>query len=378
MPYLSVSIPEAQKEIKKRGNPKDGGKIEEIEESLAAVNDLLSKKNRDDLDALYNIDTDNLSSSLRRLLASYSDGITSAKAEIKVWADAQQAGFDAIAEWQDDTLQSIAEIKGTADANSAQINLLTQWKSTTTQTLSSIQQETSANSASITALANWKTTAESDIDDLIETTALIRAIADENEASISQIVTAVGRNGQVNAASIVAAVNASGSSVKIGADHVEIDGFVTFTDLKTAGKAEISGNNIALLADEYCDSESTIKFQKYDEGSYTNLAVLETIDNGSAEEDLARFAFQISTKRVWVGSTRYRAALKLYAEGSISIESNMGKLFAESYDDVQIVSRLGTIRLEPSLSSGNTSFNSGEYTFCTDGIYYGNKLLIAT
>ena len=43
---------------------------------------------------------------------------------------------------------------------------------------------------------------------------------------ITQIVSAVGSNGEVTAASIVLAVNSSGSSVVISADHVDIDGWL--------------------------------------------------------------------------------------------------------------------------------------------------------
>ena len=43
---------------------------------------------------------------------------------------------------------------------------------------------------------------------------------------ITQIVSAVGSNGEVTAASIVLAVNNSGSSVVISADHVDIDGWL--------------------------------------------------------------------------------------------------------------------------------------------------------
>ena len=50
---------------------------------------------------------------------------------------------------------------------------------------------------------------------------------------ISQIVTAVGSNGQVTAASIVAAVNSSGSSVIISADHIDLQGVVTADSLAT-------------------------------------------------------------------------------------------------------------------------------------------------
>ena len=328
---------------------------------------------------MYNIDTDNMSPSFNRLLKSYEDGITSAKADIQTWANAQQSGFEAIAAWQNSTTQSIADIKGTADENAAQITLLTQWKSSASQTISSIQQETSANTASITALTNWKSTADSDIDELIETTALIRAIADNNEASIEQIVTAVGSNGEVNAASIVAAVNNSGSSVKINADKVDISGFVTFTDLKTPGKAEINGNYIGLTADEYCNSESVIEFCKYSEyrGDDVVMARLSTIDNGTSSDDVARFAFLVETNNVYVGSTRYSAALKFRSRGSMSLESDYGKIYMECPDDVQIMSTKGIIRLAPAYFGSDVSLNSGEYSFCADGIYYGSRLILA-
>lgn len=62
---------------------------------------------------------------------------------------------------------------------------------------------------------------------------------------ISAVVSAVDdSSGNVTAASIVAAINAAGSSVKISADHVSISGFVTFTDLSTEGKTTINAGNI--------------------------------------------------------------------------------------------------------------------------------------
>ena len=50
---------------------------------------------------------------------------------------------------------------------------------------------------------------------------------------ISQIVTAVGADGAVTAASIVAAVNNAGSSVIIQADHINLEGYVTTSTLDT-------------------------------------------------------------------------------------------------------------------------------------------------
>ena len=67
----------------------------------------------------------------------------------------------------------------------------------------------------------------------------------QTAGSISAVVEAVGANGTVTAASIVAAINQSGSSVKIAADHVNISGFVTFDDLSSSGSTIISGDNIS-------------------------------------------------------------------------------------------------------------------------------------
>ena len=44
---------------------------------------------------------------------------------------------------------------------------------------------------------------------------------------ITQIVSAVGKNGKVTSASIVSSINGSSSSIKLSADHIDIDGLVT-------------------------------------------------------------------------------------------------------------------------------------------------------
>lgn len=64
---------------------------------------------------------------------------------------------------------------------------------------------------------------------------------------ISAVVSSVGDGeGNVTAASIVAAINAAGSSVRISADHIELEGdLVTITDLKTGGAVVIDGGNVS-------------------------------------------------------------------------------------------------------------------------------------
>ena len=62
--------------------------------------------------------------------------------------------------------------------------------------------------------------------------------------------------------------------------------------------------------------------------------------------------------------------------GSISLESTGGKIYMESPDDVQIVSTAGIIRLAPAYYGSDVSLNSGEYSFCADGIYYGSTKIV--
>ena len=65
--------------------------------------------------------------------------------------------------------------------------------------------------------------------------ATIKQTADSAGASIAQVVSAVGENGQVTAASIVTAVNDAGSSVVLDANHICLNGAVTANNNVTIG-----------------------------------------------------------------------------------------------------------------------------------------------
>ena len=80
------------------------------------------------------------------------------------------------------------------------------------------------NTNAITAEVNRATAAEGALSGRITIEA----------GKITQIVQAVGTNGEVTAASIVAAVNNAGSSVVINADKIDLQGYVTTTELSTA------------------------------------------------------------------------------------------------------------------------------------------------
>ena len=381
--YLSAYIPEVTpKETPKRDGRKSDGRYAEIEAAVAALSDMLAKQNRDNLDAMYNIDMENMSSSMRRLFQSYDDGITKTQAEIKTWADEQEAGFKSIAEWQNETTNSISSIDGKVDANSASITLLNQWKGTTSSSLAAVQTLASQNEAKISSLTSWKNTAEGDIDGLAETVAVIEQVADENGASISQIVTAVGSNGKVNAASIVAAVNAAGSSVKIEADHLDVDAIAMFKNTAEGeGVTTINGDDIVLITDPYGDSISGLTFYKWrytnvdeEDNELDNIFRIRTIDNENDDDNYARFAVQIQSLTAYENNTKYHTALKLISNGAMSLESDYG-IYVEAADYINLHAgdygtRIYARESYADMVMYGVSAERYSYVFCADGIYY--------
>lgn len=428
--YGSVYIPEEKpKSSAKRGEVKDSGRMQEMEDAIRALQDVLAKNNRDNLDAMYNIDTDNLSSSFRRLLSSYDDGITKAQADIQTWANAQEAGFSAVAEWQDETSSSIAAIQGKADANAASITSITKWQSGVNSSIAQVEQKADANSASITSITKWQSGVnssiaavqtkasqneakitsitswqggiEDDVEGLISSVAVIEQVADENGASISQIVSAVGDDGEVTAASIVAAVNDSGSRVMINADKIEMTGDVTFLtaeDVGDDGTTEIAGNRISILIDGTEDDGQTdiesynglhFDYKKSYE-SPAGMAKIGTSVDGSDTDITSRYAFDIKTYGFYNENGDFvKTALKLSALGRASLEAAGVYIEASSTDagtinlralfNTRIGSYLSYSQIEELVDRGYTgaTYTSG-YCFCTDGIYYDGELMLAT
>lgn len=215
---------------------------------------------------------------------------------------------------------------------------------------------------------------------------------DDNSASISQIVSAVGSNGRVTAASIVSAVNSSGSSVKIRADKVDISGFVTFADLGDNGTATIAGNRISLLLDGtydngYSSLASTNELQfiyvtQY--GSMRSMASIYTKIDGSDSDVTSRYALCIDADAFNNSNgTRVHAALKLFAAGRMSLESQysmyIGNRSSGLYGSITIdADDVTCIRAYNSYSVATTSGKGVGYCFCKDGIYYNGSKIVST
>lgn len=79
------------------------------------------------------------------------------------------------------------------------------------------------NSANIQDVVTWKSNNGDSLVTFMQT-------AGDNFASTSQVAKIVDKDGNINAASIVTAVNNAGSSVVIDADHIQLDGIVSFVN----------------------------------------------------------------------------------------------------------------------------------------------------
>lgn len=82
-------------------------------------------------------------------------------------------------------------------------------------------------------------------------------------SSIQQVISSVGQDGQVTAASITLAINNSGSNVIISADHIDINGLVTKLEAMAVGVGSLHVEGAAeflryIYAEDYIYSEETV------------------------------------------------------------------------------------------------------------------------
>lgn len=133
------------------------------------------------------------------------------------------------------------------------------------------------NTISLTVGSTTETILNSNGVTAAATTAATTYVTSQNFAEASMFAAIDDAYGNVTAASIVAAVNNSGSNVKINADKVDITGLVTFTDLSTEGMTTINGGNITagvISADHIDTNISEVSDTLYlGSGSYGTLYV---------------------------------------------------------------------------------------------------------
>ena len=358
--YLNTSIPEVGKRAAKTENPSDLDRFSRMQDELEALRNEITKKNRDQLDMMYNLDMDNFSDDMISLFKQWSDGSNDAKTYFETYINSNEAKWQAYSEWKTATSASISTIEGRVTSNESSINLISQWKADTA-------------------------------DGAISSIAAIQQQADSNGARIGLLVKSDGTGLTPSAAGIIVdAVNGSGSSVMISADKIQFSGeasFVTAGSLGDSGSTVVSGNRIKLhMLYGTSTATSKLNFTASDTASdtwYDTLATIGLKNYGSDSADDAKYALLIDSQLANENGKEYNVALKLSAKGSISIESatsNGGIYIAangfttiEAYENVRIRASASMANMG---QTGLMAFSNKDYIFCTDGIYYNGKRIV--
>ena len=382
--YLQQSIPDAEKRAAKTQGVGDSGSIKRMQEELERLRNEIAKKNRDQLDMMYNLDFDNFSEDTQALFKKWSDGTTEAMAYFKAYADANESKWEAYAQWKDDTTNSIASITGRVSANESSISSLASWKSNTADaaisSIAGIQQTANANKASIDQITAWKTETA---DGAIESISSIQQQANANGARIGLLVNSGGTGLNSSAAGIIVeAINNAASSIKISADHIQISGeteFITAADLSDSGSTVVSGNRISLVTNLNSTSGiSSLAFKIRLPSKDDAMGYIDGGDIGTGAEDDARFRIRLITEEFTYSGKTYKPAIYLTSVGGVSITSNGNPsgIYIGSFQSYITLDATENTRIRASRTywnMGNTgamAVSTKDYVFCTDGIYY--------
>lgn len=386
--YLNTSIPEVGKRAAKTENPSDLDRFSRMQDELEALRNEITKKNRDQLDMMYNLDIDNFSDDTKALFKKWSDGANDAKTYFQTYIKDNEAKWQAYSEWKTATSTSISTIEGRVTANESSINILSQWKSSTTNSIATIQQQANANESSINSLTQWQSSAKKSI-------ASVQQKADANGSRISLLVNSDGTELTNSAAGIIMqAINGDTSSIKIKADKIQFSGeasFVTAGSLGDSGSTVVSGNRIKLhMLYNTGASTSELGFtasQYADDSWKDDLGYIRLDDSGSGSATSSRYSLMIKTisqaRSMGSGTEGLPVAIKLISSGSISMESNtqdggiyidaLGYLTLKAYENVRIRAQASMANMG---QTGLMAFSDKDYIFCTDGIYYNGKRIV--
>lgn len=369
--YLQQSIPDAEKRAAKTQGVGDSGSIKRMQEELEGLRNEIAKKNRDQLDMMYNLDFDNFSEDTQAYFQTHING--------------NEAKWKAYAEWKTATSKSIATIEGRVTENESSINILSEWQSETTNSIAAIRQTANSAYSQVESLTNWR---GSDGKNITDSLTSIKQTSDSASSRIDLLVetTSTG-NSRLNssAASIIMeAINDDTSSIKISADKIQLSGtaeFITADDLSDNGSTIVSGNRIAMITD-YGSTTSTSSLTLNLAYSTRNIPFghLHGGDMGSGEANDSRFKMELLTEGFSIGNDTYYPAISLNAAGGVSIVSNTGSssgVYISANRSYVTINAFDNTRIRANATRDEAGTSSTkDYVFCTDGIYYGTTKIV--
>ena len=367
--YLQQSIPDAEKRAAKTQGVGDSGSIKRMQEELEGLRNEMAKKNRDQLDMMYNLDMDNFSDDTRAYFQTHING--------------NEAKWKEYAEWKTATSKSIATIEGRVTENESSINILSQWQSETTNSIAAIRQTANSAYSQVESLTNWR---GSDGKNITDSLTSIKQTSDSASSRIDLLVetTSTG-NSRLNssAASIIMeAINDDTSSIKISADKIQLSGeaeFITAADLSDSGSTVVSGNRISLVTNlNSASGISSLAFKIRLPSKDDAMGYIDGGDIGTGAEDDARFRIRLITEEFTYSGKTYKPAIYLTSVGGVSITSNgdPSGIYIGSFQSYITLDATENTRIRASRTywnMGNTgamAVSTKDYVFCTDGIYY--------
>ena len=197
------------------------------------------------------------------------------------------------------------------------INELTRTAEETTSRLSDAEGNISTLQQTAEGLESRVEDAEGNISTLSQTTAgLTYEVFDAGSTLNTNISAVAGKvaivvdsNDNIKAAEIVAAVNDAGSSVIISADHLDLNGYVTFTNLSTSGQTSIDGANITtgyISADRI--EAGTITSTKLADAVNNAISTAQSTANGANSQEQVIYKQAVSGTSSMSGTTTWVTA----------------------------------------------------------------------
>lgn len=179
-----------------------------------------------------------------KLTSEYRDKVTRSIAEVKIYADSTFATSAVLSSFKKvdgyNTVESLAGFQSFVNNNYSSVDLFSNFRNEIsgriTDSIASFRAEANSNYAKTSQMSRHETRLAS-----------VETLANKTSASVSLVVQSSYGRDQINTASIVAAINSSGSSVSISADKINMNGttkFVKPSDLTSSGSTVIDGGRI--------------------------------------------------------------------------------------------------------------------------------------
>ena len=221
----------------------------------------------------------------------------------------------------------------------------------------------------------------------------------ENYATLDMLASVTGVDGEVNAASIILAVNEYGGTVKISADRINLSGYVTVSSLGSGGSTNIDGSRITtgtisasrlnLTGYVTVSSLGSGGTTQIDGGRITSGTITAAniqgvnitgcyISGGTVEGATFLSDNGLQALQMGGGFARFYDSYLSYKYGQIEFDHVSDKFYIWSSTNLKLFST-GNLSVEASgyVYIGNayimpgTVNPTGGWCFASDGIYYG-------